>query len=361
MNVVAARLRNQRLTGSTIRRPEDVVAWMGALQAQDFAGARWAVGQRMSQATDDAVEQAFNDGRVLRTHVLRPTWHLVHPADIRWMLALTGPRVHQANGSSYRSHDLDARRLARGADVICRALEGGRHLTRAELGAVLKAARLPHLGQPLAYLMMYAELEALVCSGPRRGKQFTYALMDERVGGSRPSRQDQDERLGELVRRYAASHGPATLRDFAWWSGLTMAQARTGIGVAASSLETAEIDGRRHWWAAEAPRGPVRPHGAYLLPNYDEFLIAFKDRQWSASMTALAPRFGPVVPFPHQIVIGGRVEGAWRVRRTNMHACLELTLYRPITPAERAAVQRAVDRYAAFLKTPVTAVEASAE
>ncbi len=144
---IAARLRHQRLAGSTLERAEDVVAWMGAVQAQEFGPARWGLGQRMSAGTDAAIEQTFNDGRILRTHILRPTWHFVHPRDIRWMLAVSGPRVHVANGFSYRRDGLTPKTLARSVTVIARALEGGRHLTRTELAAPLKAARLPHVGQ----------------------------------------------------------------------------------------------------------------------------------------------------------------------------------------------------------------------
>jgi hypothetical protein len=352
IDVIAARLHNQRLTASTLRRPEDVVTWLGAVQAQDYAGARWATGQRMLDATDASIEQAFDAGRILRTHILRPTWHFVAPADLRWMLALSAPRVHRANGFAYRSSSLTPKSVAKGADVICRALEGHQHLTRVELAAHLRRARLPDTGVALAYIVMHAELEGLICSGPRRGKQFTYALIDERVPPG--ARLDAGEALVALTRRYFTSHGPATLRDFVWWSGLTMAQARSGLATLGGTIETAEIDGRRHWWAGDASPSTSRGHSMYLLPNYDEFLIAFKDRQWSASATTLAPRFGPAMQHPHQVVSDGRVEGSWRRTLRPSGTVVDVVPYRRLTRGERAALTVAADRFAAYLEMPVT-------
>jgi len=356
---IATRLRNERLVGSPLRCGEDVVAWMGAVQAQDYAGARWAIGQRMRGAVDTDVQRAFDEGRFLRTHILRPTWHFVHPGDIRWMLALSGPRVHVVNGFSYRTNGLDAATRVRGAEVICRALEGHRRLTRTELASALEAAKLPHAGQALAYMVMYAELEGLVCSGPRRGKQFTYALIDERVAPA-ARRLDPEEALAELVVRYFASHGPATIRDLVWWSGLTTTQAKRGIAAAGSSLEATVIDERTCWWAADARpgRAGARPgrtpaHGAYLLPNYDEFLVAFRDRQWCTPYGGRPPRFGPMVDFPHQLVMAGRVEGSWRQERTRSGMSIEVRPFRRFSAAARLALDEAAVRYASFLEIPV--------
>jgi hypothetical protein len=354
---IAARLCNQRLAGSTLDRPEDVVAWMGAVQAQEFGPARWGVGQRMAASTDAAVEQAFNDGRVLRTHILRPTWHFVHPRDIRWMLAVSGPRVHVANGFSYRWDGLTPKVLARGATVIARALEGGRHLTRTELSAALKTARLPHIGQALAHVVMYAELEAVICSGPRRGKQFTYALLDERVPPT-PA-MSHDEGLAELARRYFTSHGPATMRDFTWWSGLTVAQARTGLAASGSAIEQVDIDGQTCWQAVEAePRAPRSPL-VRLLPIYDEFLVAFRDRGWAASALARGrATMGPNT-FAHQLVIDGRVEGSWNQARGARHVDVRVVPWGPLSVRVRRALDTEIRRYGSFLQAPVRLVVAA--
>lgn len=348
---IAARIVNQCLTGSSLQHPEDVVAWMGAVQAQEFGPARWGVGQRMLGATDAAIEQAFNDGHILRTHVLRPTWHFVHPRDIRWMLKLSAPRVHVANGFSYRRDGVDVRVRLRGEKVIARALEGGRHLTRTELATALKAAKLPHVGQALAYLVMHAELEGVICSGPRRGKQFTYALLEERVP-SAPGL-SHDEALAELTRRYFTSHGPATMRDFTWWSGLTVAQARAGLAMVGQAIERVEIDGRVCWRQPGVVPRAVRAPFVRLLPIYDEFLVAFRDRQWMSSTLARTPVTMTPNTFAHQLVVDGRVEGSWTQSKGSRGVDVQVTPWAPLSTRIHKAIAAEVRRYGAFLQTPV--------
>ncbi len=180
--IAHARLRNQRLSQPACSTPAEAVTWLVASQSQDFAGAKWAVGMRCREAVDADVERAFDDGSILRTHMLRPTWHFVAPADIRWLLALTAPRVHAANGTQYRSLGLEPALLGRCHTVLENALRGGRHLTRDELRGALQQAGIATDGvQRSTYIMMHAELEGIICSGPRRGRQFTYALLEERV------------------------------------------------------------------------------------------------------------------------------------------------------------------------------------
>jgi hypothetical protein len=191
------RLRAQRLAGERLRAGEEVVGWLVAVQAQDYAGAKWSLGQRARNLTDDGVDAAFNAGRILRTHVLRPTWHFVLPGDIRSLLALTAPRVNAANAYMYRKLELDERTLMKTQDVIGAALGGGRHLTRRQLAEVLRTNGIEASGQRLAYIVMRAELDALVCSGPRNRKQFTYALHDARPPPARAL--ERDEALGGLV------------------------------------------------------------------------------------------------------------------------------------------------------------------
>ena len=238
---------------------------MGAVQAQDYTGAAWALALRAADLTLADVDRALAAGRILRTHVLRPTWHFVAPADIRWMLALTGPRVQAAMRSYDHKLELDGRVYARARALMSTALEGGHALTRAELAGVLRAGGIEAAGQRLAHIVMHAELEADICSGPRRGAQFTYALLAERA--PRATLLPRGEALAALAERYFRSHGPATVRDFAWWSGLTLADARVAV---------ADLPAGRGEVLAAAP-GPERALGAhYLLPNYDEYLIAYK-------------------------------------------------------------------------------------
>ncbi len=240
-----------------------VVSWLGAVQSQDYAGAKWALHLRVPGLTDAAVDQAFDTGAIVRTHILRPTWHFVAPADIRWMLALTSPRILAGNRMYCRKNGLDEKVLARSRRVLEKALTGGKFLTRTALGGVLARAGIAGEGQRLAYLMMDAELQQVVCSGPREGKQFTYALLDERAPRARVL--EPDEALAELTRRYFASHGPATVADFVWWSGLTVKLAKTGLEILGRAVVSETIDGCTYW---SVPSGAsVRKKPAAARPH----------------------------------------------------------------------------------------------
>ena len=211
------------------------------MQSQDYPGAKWAIGLR-ADVTDEDVERACDDGAIIRTHILRQTWHFIARDDIRWMLALSGPRVNAVNAHYYRKMKLDERTFSRSRTVVERVLRDRQHLTRPELKAALGRAGIVADGPRLAFLIMRIELDAVVCSGPRHGGQLTYALLEERV--PRAKSLDRDAALAELARRYFASHGPATLRDYVWWSGLTVRDAKAGIDLAArrSSGKRSRLD-----------------------------------------------------------------------------------------------------------------------
>ena len=351
--IAKQRLHNQRLAGAPFERTEEVVRWLGAVQSQDYAGAKWGLSQRTTGAADAEIDRAFNTGTILRTHVMRPTWHFVTPADIRWILALTSPRVHAVNAYHYRRLELNQAIFKRSDALIAGALQGGRQRTRAELAAVLQDGGIPASGQRLGYLVMYAELEAVICSGARRGKQFTYALFDERVPPSAPL--DRDAALAELARRYLTSHGPATLRDYAWWSGLTAADAKAGLERVQSHFENEIVDGRTYWFAPPERPAEVKEPTIHLLPNYDEHLISSKDRY---------TRLDPNVPedldlengalIAHVIVKNGLVIGGWRRTLGKNQVFIETNLLVELNQTERDALEEAAKAYGRFLGLPVT-------
>jgi hypothetical protein len=346
------RLDNQGLSRIRFRAAPEVVRWFVAVQSQDFGGAKWGVGQRLPEGvTDAAVERAFDAGELLRTHVMRPTWHFVAPDDIRWLLALTAPRVHRLNGFNYRKYEIDARTIARSRDAIERALDSGGHLTREELGVAIRRAKIDFDGVRLAHLVMHAELEAAICSGPRRGKQFTYALTDRRAPRAR--RLTRDEALVELTRRYLASHGPATPRDLAWWSGLSLKDVRHGVAALGRSVEHETIGDLTYWFVPSrlGPR-PSTPL-VHLLPNYDEGLIAYKDRDVPGGVP-MPPGLARNGPFPHQLVIEGRISGGWRRRTTTRQVAIDVLPHRPMTRAERQSLEAQVARQGAFVGLPAT-------
>lgn len=341
------------------------MAWLGAVQAQDYPAAKWALGLRGDGLTDAAVEQAFTDGSILRTHILRPTWHFVTPADIRWMLALTGPRVQTVMSYYYKYFDLSRKKLTRCQKVLVRELSGGRHRTRAELATALRSAGIEAEGSHLHHIMVDAELEAVICSGPRRGKQFTYALLDERAPIAKARKLSREEALAELARRYFSSHGPATVQDFAWWSGLTVADGKRALEMLGGDVEQSTIDGQTYWLAHALAPSPTRESpspsrarptaSAHLLPNYDEFIVAYRDR---TSITG-QPRGsskgekGENHVFAHTLVIDGRLAGTWTRTTKPDCICVDVSAHRPFTRADTRALAAAVERYRAFMNTPV--------
>jgi hypothetical protein len=352
LEIAKLRLHNQRLVGEPLERPEEVVRWLGAVQAQDYAGAKWGLSQRMAGVVDSEIDRAFNAGMILRTHMMRPTWHFVLPEDIRWILALTSPRVHAANAYYYRQLELDEAVFNRSRDLIAGELQGGQQRTRTELAAALQESGIHASGQRMAYILMHAELEVLICSGARRGKQFTYALLDERVPPSVPF--DRDEALAELARRYFTSHGPATLRDFAWWSGLTVADAKTGLERLQHRFEHLNADGRTYWFAPPERPAKVKDPTIHFLPNYDEHLISYKDRYTT---------FDPAVPedldpehsalMAHIILKNGLVIGGWRRTLGRNLVSIETDLLVELDQKQQVALEEAAEAYGRFLGWPV--------
>jgi len=350
--IIRRRLANQHLAGNPLSTPLEVVVAQGAVQSQDFYGGLWGLAVRLPAGwTESAVEAWFTDGRILRTHILRPTWHFVAAADMRWMLMLSAPRVHAINGHMYRQTGVDTATQKRAMKIFQRSLEGGRQLIRKELAAALEAGGVPiGSGQPasirLAYIVMFAELEGLLTSGPRRGKQFTYMLLDERAParGRLPARKDA---LAELAGRYFGARGPATAQDFAWWSGLTQADCRAGAQ--AAGLHSAELDGKTYWWSEALP--PAKSaRGAWLLPNFDEYGIGFADRSHTEPASYKDFWAGGALMLPHFYAINGRTAGMWKreLRKDEVH----ITLQSPFggdAKADAKALKPSIKRYGEFL------------
>jgi hypothetical protein len=348
------RLLNQCIDRPRHRKAADVVEWLGAVQAQEYEPAKWALGLRMANAAHGDIERAFEQGRILRTHVMRPTWHFVTPADIRWMLELTAPFVHRRMAVYDRQLGLDAATKRRSAVVMEKALGEGAFLTRVELGERLKQAGLAMNGMRLAHLALYAELEGIICSGPRRGKKFTYGLIAERAPKAR--RLSRDESVAELSLRYFRSHGPATVRDFVWWSGLVTADAKRGIEMIRAKRH--EIDGQTYWTAGPTPRTTAGVKLAHLLPVYDEYVVSYRDRIAVPHGPTMIPSGtgGGYVTFQHALVIGGQIAGTWRISRDATGVAIAAAALRRLSPRERSAVADAAERYARFLGTAVELV-----
>jgi hypothetical protein len=353
--IVPIRMRNQRLWGHPLDTPEAAVRWLVAMQSQEFRPAKWAVGQRTAGATNAALDRAYAEGAVLRTHILRPTWHFVAANDLRWLMALSGPRVHALNAFMDQRLELDASVVARTNALLGKALAGGRHLTRTELGACLNDASIPASGQRLAYIVMRAELDSVICSGAPRGKQHTYALFDERVPPG--STFDRDQALAQLTEQYFTSRGPATLKDFLRWSSLTAKDGRRGLELAGSKLEHEVVDARTYWFAASptvSGRKPASPR-IDLVQIYDEYVMGYSESRDLIQLPGTSTNlFQGRVIFPHAILLDGLLVGRWRTVMSARSGVVETQLSRPLDPAEEQALGDAVQRYGAFVEMPVT-------
>ena len=350
-DIASYRLRNQRLSQTGLKNPVEVVSWFGAVQAQDFAGAKWAIGLRTSGLTEADVERAFSDGSILRTHVLRPTWHFVTPRDIRWLLKLSAPRVRALLAYNDRQLELNKPVITKSNAVLAKTLQGGKQLTRDELGATLQRNKVPTNGLRLTQLMIHAELDAVICSGPRRGKQFTYALLEERV----PQAQmlEHQEAVVMLTKKYFTGHGPATLKDFIWWSGLSAADARLGLEAIKSEFEHEVLDGETYWFVASENQTKKPGARAYFLPNYDEYTVGYTNRSavFDISHTSKLDARGSVLA-QHVILTAGRIVATWKRTLQKNAVAIETNPFLVLKKTETKAIIQAAERYAAFLGLP---------
>ncbi len=352
LDITHRRLHNQHITRRTLETPQTLVEWLGAVQAQDYAAAKWALGLRLHGVTDDNIEQAFTDGTILRTHVMRPTWHFVSPADIRWLLVLTAPRVRAASVHYNRKLELDDAVFKRTNAVLANALQGGKQLTRDELASALQQAGIATDGeQRVTYIIMRAELDSIICSGARRGKQFTYALLAERAPQARSL--DRDEALAELTVRYFTSHGPATIKDFVWWSGLTAADVKAGLAMVTSNLLHETMDGQTYWFSPSTPPEQNLSQTAYLLPNFDEYTVGYTDRSTifdALHTNKLDPRGGLLT---NTMVLDGQVVGTWKRTFKKNTVVIEANPFVPLGNTETCAFAASANRYGEFLHMPV--------
>jgi hypothetical protein len=294
------------------------------------------------------MDQAFAHGTILRTHVLRPTWHFVLPADIRWMLELTAPRVHALNAYQYRQLELDDAVLEKCNALIIAALRGGNQLTRKELWTHLESTGIATGGFRLSYLLMNVELRGLICSGGLDGKQHTYALLDERA--PQANGLSHDEALSELTLRYFTGHGPATANDFRAWSSLTAADVKKGLAMVASQLENEHIEGLHYWFGTETPAMRAASPTFHLLQAYDEYIMGYKESRFLLDLSGTAGSLPPSgSTFNHIIILDGQVAGRWKRTLGKDSVVIDAALYAPLDDAQTKALEAAADRYRAFL------------
>jgi len=342
------RMRSQLLTGNPKLTPHEVVAHFGAVQAQDFLGALWAIGLRMRGGTDADVERDVAERKIIRCWPMRGTLHFVAAEDARWMLELLASRsMTRSRGRLEREFGLDAATLRRARTLIERALRGGHALTRGEIYAMLERGGIATGASRGLHILYALSHERVICFGPRRGKQPALVLLDEWL--PEPSRKTREESLAELARRYFTGHGPATAADLVWWSGLTVKSASEAISLAANDLERETIDGNPMWSSRTPISAPRSPRAVHLLPPFDEFMVGYKDRS-----AMIAPEHVKAVNIGGGminavLVINGLVTGRWSRALNPKSVDFTISPFRALTASETRAIEREVSRYGEFV------------
>lgn len=346
--IAALRLKNQQLASTDFKTPKELTRWMGAIQAQDYNQAKWAIGIRMPHLTEVQIEDAFNKGEIIRTHLMRPTWHFVSADDIYWMLELTSPQIKSVLNSRHRELGITELLVNKSYLVIEEAINSSEQqaLTREELLTKLDQAGIPTDLQRASHFMLRAEIDGIICSGPLKGNKQTYALLSKRV--ARKITMTKEEALTKLAHSYFLSHGPATLPDFIWWSGLPAQSARQALESIKNDFQSVRLATETYWFSKAAMLDGKPSGSVYLLPAYDEFLISYKDR--SASITAEDHKkaissngiFRPVV------LVNGQISGLWKKEVKKDRIIIRTEYFRPHNPTEEQLITGAAGTFGNF-------------
>lgn len=341
------RLSSQQIASTKLNTPKQMVGWMGAMQAQDYYMAKWSIGIRLPGSDEKLIETAINHGEIIRTHLLRPTWHLVSADDIYWMLDLTAPRIKAKLKFRHKWLELTQKIVEKSNATIAKALNGGNHLTRDQLVCELIKSKIKVDNLRAAHLMLWAELEGLICNDRTIENKTTYALLSDRV--PKPKALSKEEALAKLAKKYFSSHCPATLQDFIWWSGLSVANARLAIEMIKPDFDS-EIIGSQTFWVPDSFSFPksAKP-SAYLLPAYDEFIISYKDRSASIPASVQKHAISNNGIFRPVIVINGQVSGIWNRTIKKDRVLVETTFFKPPGKVAKALLGKAAGTYGRYL------------
>lgn len=343
------RMASQQLANPLFDDPHKLVTWMGALQAQDYKMVKWALGIRLKSANLPTIENALRKGEILRTHIMRPTWHLVAAEDIRWMLKLSAQRIKQANDSFAKGQQIDITEAlyTRSNRLLEKILEGNNHLTKQEIGQEFSKAGIASDTPYMNRFMVRAEIEGIICSGIDKGNKPTYALLDERV--SPLPALHKDEALACLATRYFRSHSPASLQDFAWWSGLPVTEAKQAIRFIETELIADRFASQNlyiHSSCQDCPSTDI----FHFLPAYDEYLISYKDRTASLLPEHSDKAYTNYGLFFPIILHNGRIIGNWNRKASGKGFTIKTSFFtnEPVIP--QSLIQLAEAKYKQFIQ-----------
>jgi len=345
--ITLIRLENQKISNPEHSEAQQIVSWMGAMQAQDYPMSKWAIGLRLSDPSEQKIESAIDRGDILRIHVLRPTWHFISSDDIYWMLELSSPKIISSLRSRHKVLELSEDVLKKTRDIIVKKLSGGNSLTREELAAEFNKIKIRTDENRLSHILFCAELFGIVCSGPVKGKKLTYSLLHERVPVKREL--NRNEALAELAKRYFSSRWPATIEDFIWWSNLSVKDAREAVhSIRTDFISDHSVSGNYILPASFSGR-KINKDSVRLLPAYDEFLISYSDRSSSLSSVNNKKTVSNNGIFYPTIVINGQVEGLWK--RTIIKDKVEIypNFFRPVSDRFSKSIKKMADLYGKFL------------
>lgn len=348
--IARQRLINQQIASTSFKSPVELVAWLGAVQAQEYNQAKWGLGLRLPHVKDHHIENDFEQALILRTHLLRPTWHFVAAEDLRWMLMLTAPRIKMAASYMHHKLELEKKIFTRCNHILVKSLQGHRQLTRNEIKEEFGKKKIVIDGTRLGHIMMQAELEGIICSGVRKGNQFTYALLEERVPPF--AKKTREEALAELTRRYFMSRGPATLRDYATWSMLTMSDCKNGLAMVRNQFSQQKFGSDTYYFYSLKAFGKKQFQAIHLLPIYDEFIMGYKDRNAIMEFrNRLKP--GQAFRFDNTIISEGQIIGSWRRVINTKSIDIQYEFLQPPNKKQGSLFRKALERYSEFSGLPV--------
>ena len=345
------RLINQQIANTKYNGITELAGWLCAIQAQDYAMAKWAIGLRVKNATDRLIEDAIDNGSILRTHLLRPTWHFVAAEDIHWLVKLTAPGIKASLKSRHRELELSDSDILKTNAIITQAVKGGIHLTRDELMHILKEEGIRTGDNRGSHILFMAELDGLICSGKIKNNKQTYALLNERV----PEAQNlsKEEALRKIALKYLRSHGPATVHDLSWWSGLSMADARNAIGMISSDLISEMVDNKIFWFTDHSPLNKEISGQAFLIPAFDEFIISYKDRTAVLSLMDHKKAVSDNGIFRPVIIVNGLVAGLWKRTIKNDKVLIKTNLFHPVNKKVLKSIESKAEAFGIFLERKV--------
>lgn len=319
------RLAAQQLQAASMPGIATLVSYMGAVQAQDFAMSKWAIGSRLNEATRLDVDNALASGSIIRTHILRPTWHIVAATDIMWMLNLTAPNILRITGGYHKSVELTPKILQQGATILRKSLDGGIELSREEIRMVLKKGKINTDENRLSHVLMDAELKGLICSGSVDGNGQKYKLIPDEIKQS--GNIQREEAIQRLAACYFKSHGPATIHDFNWWSALSIKDCRIGVDLNAAILSSYDDDGTTYYFDEVACSFSETGKQHHLLAAYDEFFIGYKDRSACIEVKHNSRLFSNNGIFSPSLITNGRASGSWKRKIDNKKVTIDIQLF----------------------------------